>query len=244
MPARDDHGICRRRQHRLVQPVGDRLDDDLVCVREALAVGELLAIVEDVGTEARVVGELHDVPGHVAGADDVEMGGRRQRIDVHVHLSSADEAVLLREVVVQVVVQEGPAPGVDGLARLPEGVVLVAAAADGAHRPSVGEHQHLGAGPLRCRSVGANDRHERGGITARQRLGGCRKDLLVQMRTSILHFCFRALMNSSAFCCFFCPERNCFTRSLTSPSGTVDGSLRSVTLMMWNPNCVVTTSLI
>ena len=42
----------------------------------------------------------------MAGADDVEARRGLERIDVDVHLPSADEAVLLREVVVQLEVQE------------------------------------------------------------------------------------------------------------------------------------------
>ena len=94
-----------------------------------------------------------EVPADVAGADDVELRGRRERIDVDVHLSAADEAVLLREVVVQLVVEQRAAAGGDRLARLPERVVLVAAAADRADRAAVGEDQHLGAGALRRRAV-------------------------------------------------------------------------------------------
>ena len=41
-----------------MQPLGDRLDDDLVGAGEALAVGELLAVVDDVDAEAGVWREL------------------------------------------------------------------------------------------------------------------------------------------------------------------------------------------
>ena len=132
------------------------------------------------------------MPADVAGADDVEMRGGCERIDVDVHLPAADEAVLLREVVVEVVVEQRAAAGRDRFARLPEGVVLVAAAADRADRAAVGEDEHLRAGPLRRRAVGADDRHERGGFAARERVGGRGEDLLVQIRTSILDFCFSA----------------------------------------------------
>ena len=73
----------------------------------------------------------------------------------------------------------------DRLARLPERVVLVAAAADGADRAAVGEHQHLRAGALRRRSLRAHDRHERDRLAALERVGGGGKDLLVQTSTSI-----------------------------------------------------------
>ena len=48
------------------------------------------------------------MPADVAGADDVEARRGRERIDVDVHLPSADQAVLLREVVVEIVVEERP----------------------------------------------------------------------------------------------------------------------------------------
>ena len=78
------------------------------------------------------------------------------------------------------------------LARLPERVVLVAAAADRADRAAVGEDQHLGAGALRRGAVGADDGDERGRLAARERVGGRGQDLFVQIRTSILAFCFSA----------------------------------------------------
>ena len=58
----------------------------------------------DVGGDARQV--IADVPG----ADDEEPRRRRERIDVHVHAASADESVLLREVVVQLVVEQRRLP--------------------------------------------------------------------------------------------------------------------------------------
>ena len=51
VPAGHDHGVGRRRQVCCVQPVGDRLDDHFVGIGKALAVGELLAVVDDVDAE-------------------------------------------------------------------------------------------------------------------------------------------------------------------------------------------------
>ena len=95
------------------------------------------------------------------------------------------------EVVVEVVVHERRLAGGDGLARLAERVVLVAAAADGADGPAVGEDEHLRAGALRRRAVGADDRHERARLAAleRGRRGG--QDFFVQIRTSIFDFFFK-----------------------------------------------------
>ena len=100
-----------------------------------------------------LVRQAREVEPDVAGADDVQLGRRLDRLDVDVHLPAADEPGLLREIVRQLVVHQlRPAVG-DRLARLPEGVVLVAAAADRADHPPVGEHEHLGADALRRRSV-------------------------------------------------------------------------------------------
>ena len=78
-------------------------------VGEALAVGELLAIVHDVHAEADFVREPREVKADVAGADDVQLGRRLDRLDVDVHLSAADEPGLLREVVGQLVVHAAAA---------------------------------------------------------------------------------------------------------------------------------------
>ena len=98
-----------------MQPVGDRLDDDLVGAGKALAVREFLAVVDDVHAEVDLVGEAREVPADVTGADDVQARRGLERIDVDVHLPSADEAVLLREVVVELEVHERLAARVERL---------------------------------------------------------------------------------------------------------------------------------
>ena len=175
---------------------------------KALAVRELLAVVDDVHAEVDLVGDAGEVPADVAGADDVEARRRLERIDVDVHLPSADEAVLLREVVVQLEVHEGLAARLRCASRAFEaGVVLVAAAADGADGPAVGVDQHLGAGPLRRRSARAHDGHERDRLAALERVSRRGEDFLVQMRTSILAFCLTCSMKACACCCFFCSRQ-------------------------------------
>ena len=132
------------------------------------------------------------------------------------------------EVVVEVVLDERRLAGGDRLARLAERVVLVAAAADRADGPAVGEDQHLGAGALRRRAVGADDRHQRARLAALERGRGGGKDLvhaLVQMRTSIFDFFFSASMNASACCCFFCSARNCLICCDDSSNGTIAARL-------------------
>ena len=69
-------------------------------------VGELLAVVDDVDAEADLVRDAREVKADVAGADDVELGRRLDRLDVDVHLAAADQPGLLREVVVELVVHE------------------------------------------------------------------------------------------------------------------------------------------
>ena len=65
------------------------------------------------------------------------------------------------------------------LARLPERVVLVAAAADGADDAAVGEDEHLGADALRRRAVGRHDGHERHFLAAGERLAEGGEDFVV-----------------------------------------------------------------
>ena len=129
----------------------------------------------------------------MAGADDVQARRRLERIDVDVHLPSTDEAVLLREVVVQLEVHEHLTAGLEQLSRLQAGFVLVAPAADRADRAAVREHQHLGAGPLRRGPSRAHDGHERDRLAALERVSRRSEDFLVQIRTSILAFCLHLL---------------------------------------------------
>ena len=117
----------------------------------------------------------------VAGADDVELGRRLDRLDVDVHLPAADQAGLLREVVGQFVVHELRLRARDGLARLPERVVLVAAAANRADHAAVAEDEHLGADALRRRAGGRDDRDERRRLAAIERVGDGGEDFLVHV---------------------------------------------------------------
>ena len=87
-------------------PRRDVVDDDLRGGREALGVRELLAVVDDVDAEADLVREPRQMEADVAGADDVQLGRRLDRLDVDVHLAAADQPGLLREVVVELVVHE------------------------------------------------------------------------------------------------------------------------------------------
>src|SRR6185295_15799000 len=111
----------------------------------------------------------------------VELGGGLDWLDVDVHLSAADEPGFLREVVVELVVDELRLAAGDRVLRLPERVVLVTAAADGADDPAVAEDEHLRADTLRRRAGGRDDGHERGGFAPVERIGHRREDLFVHV---------------------------------------------------------------
>ena len=178
---RDDDGVRVRRQMRPRNPCGNVVDDDFLGGREALRVGELLAIVHDPHAEPDFVRSPREVEPDVARADDVQIRRRLDRLDVDVHLPAADQPRLLREIVGQLVVQQlRPAVG-DRLARLPERVVLVAAAADRADDAPVGEDEHLRADALRGRSKRRDNRDERGRLAALERVGDGGEDFPVHM---------------------------------------------------------------
>ncbi len=69
-------------------------------------VGELLTVVDDVQAEADGWRNLTELKADVARAEDVELRRRLDRLDEDVHLSSADQAGLLGEVVVELVVDD------------------------------------------------------------------------------------------------------------------------------------------
>src|SRR5207247_7638832 len=108
---------------------------------------------------------------HVAGADDVELGRRLDWLDIDVHLATADETRLLREVVRQLVMNHSRLACGDRLAGFPESVVLVTAAAARADDAAVGKHEHLGADALRRRAPCRDDRDERRRFTALESIG-------------------------------------------------------------------------
>ena len=85
---------------RAIQPGRDVVDHDFGRVRKPLAVRELLAIVDHVHAKADSCGEAREMKADMAGADDVQLRRRLDRLDVDVHLAAADEPGLLREVVV------------------------------------------------------------------------------------------------------------------------------------------------
>ena len=170
------------RQRCAIDPRWNVLEDDFLCVGEALAVGEFLAIVHDVHAEADFMGEPGEVQAHMARADDVELRRRFDRLDVHVHRPAADETGFLGEVVGQLVVDElRPAAG-DRFACLPEGVVFVAPAADGADDSAVGEHEHFRADTLRRRAHGGDDGDEGRRLPTLERVGNGREHFLVHLR--------------------------------------------------------------
>ena len=137
VPARHHDNERRNRQLGAMQPLGDRLGDDFLGGREAFGVGELLAIVDDVHAKPGIAGDPAELKSDVARPDDVEVWGRFERVDVDVHLASADEPVFLCEVVVQFVVEQRVPAADQRFPGLPESVVLVAAAADRADRPAI-----------------------------------------------------------------------------------------------------------
>ena len=131
------------------EPLRDVVDDDVDALAESLRAGELLAIVDDVDPEADFVRQLRDEVADVPGAEDVDVRRRLHRLDEDFHLPSADEPGLLREVVVQLVLDVQRATVRDRLAGFPERVVLVTAAADRADRAAVRVDEHLGPNALR-----------------------------------------------------------------------------------------------
>ena len=130
-------------------------------------------------TEPDFVREPRQVQADVARADHIQLGRRLDRLNVDVHLSTADEARLLREVVGELVVHELRFAAGNRLAGSPERVILVAAAPDRADDPAVGEDEHLRADALRRRSAGGDDRHERGRFAALERIGDGGEDFFV-----------------------------------------------------------------
>src|SRR5262249_10703586 len=179
--ASDDHGVGVGREVRVVDPRRDVLDDDLDGAREPLRVRELLAVVDDMNAESDIAGQTGKVEADVAGANHVELRRRLDRLDVDVHLSTADETGFLREVVGELVVDHFRPARLDRFARLPEGVVLVAAAADRADLAAVTKHQHLRADPLRRRPGRGDDRHQRRQLAAFEGIDNGGEDLLVHL---------------------------------------------------------------
>ena len=72
--ARDHYHVCAGRNLRAVQPLGNRIHDHLLGVREPLRVGELLAVVDHVHLEAHLVRQPADEVADVPGAEHVDLG--------------------------------------------------------------------------------------------------------------------------------------------------------------------------
>ena len=71
VPARDDDDVGGWRKVGAVEPVRDRLHDDLGAGK-ALGVRELVAVVDDVNVEAGVGRDFRQVPADMPGPDDVQ----------------------------------------------------------------------------------------------------------------------------------------------------------------------------
>ena len=161
------------------EPGRDRIDRNLDCLGKAIRTGEFLPVVEYVDVESDGACHTGQVVRHVPRTDQVKMRRRLDRLDVHLHLASTDQPGFLGNVIRQLVAYDFRLAGAQRLARLPEGIVLVASAADGAHDPAVGENHHLGPDALGRRALGANDGHQRGGFPALQRLTDRVEDFFV-----------------------------------------------------------------
>ena len=129
--------------------------------------------------EAGVVRDAADEMPDVAGAEDVDRRRRLDRLDEDLHLSAADEPRLCREVVGQLVAHGARLARLQRLARLPQRLVLVAAAADGADDAAVGVDEHLGADALGRGAVGRHDGDERHFLAVLERLAERREDFVV-----------------------------------------------------------------
>jgi len=125
------------------------------------------------------VGGLGEVIRHMTRPDQVECRRRFEWLDVDFHLTSTDQPGILSDVVRQLVLGDHRLPGLDGVARLPERLVLIAAAPDRAHDSPVWKHQHLGTNPLWGRALRTDDRHEGRRFPAPQRLRDCLEHILV-----------------------------------------------------------------
>jgi hypothetical protein len=126
-----------------------------------------------------IVRHPRQVVADVARAEDVDGGRCLDRLDEHLHLAAADQPGLFREVVVQIVLDGLRLARLQHLPRLADGVVLVAAAADGADDAAVGKDQHLRADALRRRSRGRHDRDERHFFAPLQGIGQRGEDFVV-----------------------------------------------------------------
>ncbi len=74
MSAGHDDDVSVERKAGMRQPGRDVLGHDLGGGRETLAVGELLAVVDDVHLKADLLGQIGQVRPDVAGADHVQLG--------------------------------------------------------------------------------------------------------------------------------------------------------------------------
>src|SRR5207247_3281292 len=131
---------------------------------------KFLTIVDHVDAEADLVRHAAQEIADVAGAEDVHIRLGLNGLDEDLHLSAANQPGLFGEVVVELVLDvQGPAR-LDRLARLPEGVVLVASAADRADRPAVRVDEHLRPDALWRGARGRCNRDESDLFTALQSL--------------------------------------------------------------------------
>ena len=161
------------------QPLRDVVNDDVDPLAESFGAGELLSVINHVHAEADFVRELRDEVADVPGAKHVDVRRCLHRFDEDFHLPSANEPGLLREIVVQLVLNVQRATVRDRLAGFPERVVLVTAAPDRADRAAVRVDEHLCPNALRRGPMGGDDRDERNFFPALECLRQGGKDLLV-----------------------------------------------------------------
>ena len=162
-----------------LDPLRDCLNHNLFGIREPVRVSELLAVIEDMDLEADRRSCMCKMIGDVTRPDQVQMRCRFDRLDVYLHLPSADQSRLLRYVVSEFVACDQRFASVKCRASLPECIVLVAPTAYCTHGLSVGEHEHLCAHALRGRALRSDNRHQRHWFAALQRVTDRFEDIFV-----------------------------------------------------------------
>src|SRR5436190_14925030 len=128
--------------------------------------------------EAGGARDARELMADVTGAHDVELRGRFYGLDVHRHLSPANKTGLLGEIIGEIVFDEPWLAREQRFPCLPQRVVLIAAAADGAGHPSVRVHEHLRPNALRRGSLRRDDGDERHFFAALERLDELAQDFL------------------------------------------------------------------
>jgi hypothetical protein len=156
MAARDDHQIARIIRLDLLERVFVG-GVDFAGHREALEIGELLAVVDHADSEAGAVRGFRQGHRNVSATEDIQDRLRQNRFHEDLHGAAADQSVVVAGLIVEIENHLARSFGLEHFFRCRPDFRFDAAASDGSQDGAIFLDEHAGALEARNRAIGVHN---------------------------------------------------------------------------------------